>query len=118
MYIYYLHMSPLFLVFLAINLTLSTIADVSTAISRATNNIHWFYVGLAFNIAAVSIFTYLIRIGGLAISTSIILLLTILINVFFGFLVFHEKIEPLQWVGIGMGVVAVVLISNMYKLLF
>lgn len=111
-------MSPTFLIFLAINLTLSTIADVLTATSRATNNINYFYFGLAFNIAAVSIFTFLIRIGGLAISTSIILLLTILINVLFGFFMFHEKIEPLQWVGIVVGFIAVILISNVYKLAY
>ena len=111
-------MSPVFIIFLAINLTLSTIADVLTTVSRVTNNINWFYLGLAFNVAAVSVFTFLVRIGGLAISTSIILLLTILINVLFGFLMFHEKIEPLQWVGIGLGFVAVILVSNMYKLAF
>lgn len=107
-------MSPLFFAVLVLNLTLSTIADVSTTVSRVSNNLNWFYVGLAFNILAVSTFTFLIRIGGLAISTSIILLLTILINVLFGAIMFHENITYLQWAGIAIGFVAVILISGMF----
>src|ERR1035437_3040215 len=103
-------MPPLFIAVLALNLTLSTIAHVSTTVSRVTTNLNWFYIGLIFNILAVTTFTFLIRIGGLAVSTSIILLLTILINVLFGVLMFHENITYLQWIGIGTGFIAVILI--------
>jgi drug/metabolite transporter (DMT)-like permease len=88
---------------------------VLVTISKNNQNMNWFYFGLAFNLVAVTTFTFLIRFGGLAISTSVVLLLTILINVLFGYLLFQEKIEPLQWIGIGLGLIAVILISNLYK---
>lgn len=109
--------TPFFFVLLVFNLTVSTIGDVLAKLSGTRGN-DLFVLGLVFNIMAIASFMFLIRIGGLAISPSIVLLLTILIDVLFGLFMFHEEIEMLQWVGIGMGVMAIMLISNIYKSLF
>jgi drug/metabolite transporter (DMT)-like permease len=107
----------LILAILAVNLTFSTIGDTLAKVSGVTNNLYWFYLGLAVNVITVISFMTLIRLEGMAEVASIVLILTVLIDVFVGFHVFHEQIEPVQWVGIGTGILAVLLISNAYKLL-
>ncbi len=108
-------MNPLYFLVLALNLTVSTIGDALAKFSSVTNNNNWFYIGLVFNIVAITTFMLLIRMGGLAVSTSVTLLLTILCNVLVGIFVFHENIDTFQLVGIWMGVLAIILISNAYK---
>ena len=109
--------TTLLVMVLAINLTVSTIGDILAKISSVKDNWNYFYIGFIFNLGAIATFMLLIRLGGLATAPSIALVCTILIDVFLGYIYFHEKIEPLQWVGIAFGVIAVILISNLYKVL-
>jgi drug/metabolite transporter (DMT)-like permease len=97
-----------------LNLTFSTISDIFAKYWGITNNANWLYAGLAVNLLTVFFYMYAIRLGGLAITTSVILLITIAISVMFGFFFFHEHVSLSQWIGIGVGVVAVILISGIF----
>jgi drug/metabolite transporter (DMT)-like permease len=97
-----------------LNLIFSTTSDIFAKYWGITNNPVWLYSGLAVNVLTVFFYMYAIRLGGLAITTSVILLITIAISVAFGFFFFHEQVRPSQWIGIGVGFVAVVLISGIF----
>ncbi|MES2225832.1 MAG: EamA family transporter [Patescibacteria group bacterium] len=80
-----------------------------------TNNQNLLYVGLLANVFTAFFYMYAIRLGGLAITASVMLLLTLSISVGLGFFFFHEAVRPSQWVGIGIGLVAIILISGMFN---
>ena len=107
--------STFFLVVLAVNLTFSTAGDIFAKMSGVTNSNNWFYLSLIFALVAAGTFELIVRTGGLAVPASVTLLLTVLFSVFFGAVVFREPIDAVQWLGIGMGFVAIILISNAYK---
>ena len=96
----------------ALNLIFSTICDVFAKYWGITGNQEWLYAGLAVNLLTVFFYMYSIRLGGLAITTSIILLITISISVALGFFIFHEPVNTTQWVGIALAFIAVILISG------
>lgn len=96
-----------------LNLTFSTLSDICAKFWGIQNNQNWLYLGLALNVATTFFYMAAIRLGGLAITTSIILLITIAISVALGFLAFHEHITISQWIGIGIGFIAVALISGL-----
>jgi|ERR1700733_1394138 drug/metabolite transporter (DMT)-like permease len=96
----------------ALNLFFSTICDVCAKYWGITNNWNWLYVGLALNIITIFFYMYSIRLGGLAITTSVILLITMAISVSLGFFFFHEQVHYSQWIGIGAGFLAIILISG------
>ena len=99
---------------IVLNLLFSTIVDVFAKFWGITNNQNWLYAGLAVNLLTTFFFMYSIRLGGLAVTTSIMLLITMAINVTFGFYFFQESIHPTQWLGIVIGFLAVVLISGLF----
>lgn len=98
----------------ALNLFFSTLSDICAKYWGLTNNQYWLYIGLFLNIFTVFFYMYSIRLGGLAITTSVILLITIAISVGLGFFAFHETVHYSQWVGIGVGFIAVMLISGVF----
>lgn len=106
---------PIILIVLT-NLTFSTLGDISAKFWGITNNYKWFYIGLAVNVITVIAWMMIVRFAGLAIPTTIVLILTIILNVSFGFLMFHEKINFGQWVGIGLGILSVLLILEVFKI--
>lgn len=97
-----------------LNLIFSTMSDVFAKYWGITNNSTWLYAGLAVNVLTVFFYMYAIRLGGLAITTSVILLITIAISVAFGSFFFHEQVRLSQWIGIGIGFIAVLLISGVF----
>ena len=97
-----------------LNLTFSTICDVFAKYWGLTNNFNWLYAGLAFDLLTSFFYMDSIRLGGLAIVPSIILLITLAISVLLGFFFFHEQIHFSQWIGIGTGFIAVLLISGVF----
>jgi drug/metabolite transporter (DMT)-like permease len=97
----------------ALNLTFSTVCDICAKYWGITDNPMWLYVGMALNLATVFFYMDAIRLGGLAIVSSMILLITIAISVVIGFFFFHEQIHITQWIGIVAGLCSVVLISGM-----
>lgn len=94
------------------NLTFSTVGDICAELWRTTGSSNWFYVGFAVNLFTTLFFMVIIRLGGLAISTATVLIITILINVVVGSFIFGERINILQWIGIGLGVIAISLILH------
>ncbi|MDB5204166.1 MAG: hypothetical protein JWP09_194 [Candidatus Taylorbacteria bacterium] len=99
---------------ITLNLTFSTISDIMAKFWGITNNQIWLYTGLGVNVLTMFFYMYSIRLGGLAITTSIILLITLAISVALGFLFFHEPISVSQWIGIGVGFLAIILISGIW----
>ncbi|HEV3245147.1 MAG TPA: EamA family transporter [Candidatus Paceibacterota bacterium] len=96
----------------ALNSFFSTICDMCAKYWGITGSQYWLYAGLAINLFTVFFYMYAIRLGGLAITTSVILLITIAISVALGFFFFHEQVHLSQWIGIGVGFVAITLISG------
>lgn len=101
----------LLLTVMAFNLFFSTLGDVSAKLWGVTTNPKWLYFGFFINIMTVLTFMVVIRLGGLAIATAVVLLLTILINTIIGFAIFGEALSLSQWVGIGLALVAIALLS-------
>lgn len=101
--------------FVALNLTFSTIGDICAKLWGLSNGHKWFYIGLAVNLITIAAFMAIVRLGGLAIATSVVLILTIMINVFLGYIIFHEKVTPGQWFGVGLGLIAILLILEVFK---
>src|SRR3989338_10320479 len=100
------NIAPL-IIAVVINLTFSTLGDICAKLWGLTNNEKWFYIGLPINLVTIIAFMFIVRMGGLAIPTTIVLILTILLNVGIGFLIFNEAIIFAQWVGIVMALVAI-----------
>lgn len=101
---------------IALNLLFSTVGDALAKVWGITNNLQWLWIGLGINIFTIFFFMLAVKLGGLAVNTTIILILTIILNVLVGFLIFHEKIAPIQWFGIALGIVAIVFVANLFKL--
>ena|SRR5581483_6678886 len=101
-----------------VNLTFSTLGDTSAKLWGLTSNQRWFYIGLPINLVTVIAFMFIVRLGGLAIPTTIVLILTILINVILGFLIFKETVSIEQFVGIGLAIVAIPLLLGISKASF
>lgn len=99
----------------AVNLTFSTLGDICAKYWGMTNNQMWFYIGLPINIITIIAFMFIVKLGGLAIPTTIVLILTMVINVTFGYLMFKEQIHIGQWVGIVLGLSAILLILEVVK---
>lgn len=97
----------------ALNLIFSTLSDVMAKYWGITNSNLWLWIGLAFNIPTVFFYMSAIRLGGLAITTTIMLVLTMTISVGLGYFIFHELVTPSQWLGIGAGIFSILLISGL-----
>ena len=100
---------------IALNLIFSTVGDAMAKIWGITNHLLWLWVGLGINVFTIFFFMVAVKLGGLAVNTTIILILTIVLNVFVGFLIFHEKIAPVQWFGIALGLIAIVFVADLFK---
>jgi drug/metabolite transporter (DMT)-like permease len=97
------------------NLTFSLLGDICAKLWGIQNNSKWLYIGLALNIVTVLAWMMIVRYAGLAIPTTVVLILTIILNVTLGFIVFQEKINPGQWFGIGLGILSILLILEVFK---
>jgi drug/metabolite transporter (DMT)-like permease len=102
----------LLIIVVLLNLSFSTLSDILAKYWGITNNNTFLIVGMVVNVFTTFFYMYAIRLGGLAITTSIMLLTTIGISVALGFFFFHEAVRPSQWVGIAIGFIAIVLISG------
>ena len=98
-----------------INLTFSTLGDVCAKIWGLTGNQRWFYIALPISLVTIVAFLFIVRLGGLAIPTTIVLILTILINVTIGAVFFKEPIFTQQWVGIVLALFAIPLLLGMFS---
>ncbi len=101
--------------FVVANLTFSTLGDVCAELWGVSGLINWFYIGLGINLFTMVSFMLVIRTGGLAITSAVVLILTIILNVSIGAIVFKEPILLQQWLGIALGIFAIFLILNLFK---
>ncbi len=106
-------MNWLLITVIALNLAFSTLSDITAKYWGITNSNLWLYIGLILNIPTVFFYMSAIRLGGLAITIPIVLLLTIIISVALGYLMFHETVTGSQWLGIGIGIISILLISGL-----
>jgi drug/metabolite transporter (DMT)-like permease len=95
----------------ASNLVCSTAGDVLAKLWGVTGNSQWFYIGMAVNVFTTFFFMAAIKQAGLAATTSVVLLLTIVINVTIGIVTFQETLTIRQWIGIAIGLVAILFIA-------
>lgn len=106
---------PIILI-VATNLTFSVLGDICAKLWGIRNDQMWLWVGLMVNMMTVFAWMLIVRYAGLAIPTTVVLIITIILNVSLGFLVFHEKINPGQWLGIGLGLLSILLILEVFKI--
>ncbi len=99
-----------------VNLTFSALGDIAAKMWGITNNQKWFFIALPINIITIVAYTIIVRIGGLAVPTTIVLVLTILINVLLGFLLFKENILLEQWIGIALALASIPLLCGLFKI--
>ncbi len=99
------------------NLTFSTLGDICAKMWGVSNSMYWFWIGLGVNIFTIIGFMTVVKLGGLGIATAIVLLLTLIINVSLGYLFFKEAISPVQWVGLVVGAIAILLLLDITKFL-
>jgi len=76
----------------------------------------WFFVALSISVVTFITFALVVREGGLAIGSTIALLLTIITTVCVGFFVFKEAVTLGQWLGIGLGLLSILFILEIFKL--
>ncbi len=108
--------SWLFFTFLGLNFILSTVADTSAKIWAVNPGHKWFWTTVALSALTSVSFMLVIRQSGLAIGSTIMLLLTMTSTFLIGFLVFKEYITSGQWVGIVLAFVAILFLSGILKL--
>lgn len=100
---------------LAINLIFSTLADTAAKMWAINPGHKWFWIALSISIGTFITFALVIREGGLAIGSTIALLLTILTTVSIGFFIFKEPVTLGQWLGIGLGLLSILFILEVFK---
>ncbi|HBZ73501.1 TPA: hypothetical protein DEO28_03255 [Candidatus Dependentiae bacterium] len=101
---------------LAVNLIFSTLADTAAKMWAVHAGYKWFFVALSISVVTFITFALVVREGGLAIGSTIALLLTIITTVCVGFFVFKEAVTLGQWLGIGLGLLSILFILEIFKL--
>jgi drug/metabolite transporter (DMT)-like permease len=92
---------------LCLNLILATAGDTSAKLWAITPGHKWLWITLAISIFTTLTYMLVVRESGLAVGSTIMLLLTILSTCLIGFFVFQEQITGTQWIGIALGFVAI-----------
>ncbi len=97
------------------NLIFSTIMDTLAKYWSVTNNILFFYLSMIASIFTMFFYVCMIKFGSLTITTTITLLLTIIISVSLGYFYFHEAVRPIQWIGIFLSFISILLMLNIFE---
>lgn len=71
-----------------------------------------YVLGTAFYLTGSIFWALSLRYEGLAIAITIFALVCLLSGVACGLIFFHEQLQPLQWVGVGLACLAVCLLSS------
>ncbi len=103
----------LFIGFLALNFVLSTAGDTAAKVWAVNPGHKWLWITIALSAITSISFMLVIRQSGLAIGSTIMLLLTMVATFLIGFLVFKEHISTGQWVGIALGFIAILFLSKL-----
>lgn len=105
----------LFILFLGLNFILSTAGDTSAKLWAIHPGQKWLWITLVINTFTGITFMLVVRQSGLAVGSAIMLLLTMLSTLLIGYLIFKEHVAAGQWVGIALGLVAVLFLLNIFK---
>ena len=100
---------------LALNLIFAALADTAAKMWAVHSGYKWFLIALSISLFTFATFALVIREGGLAIGSTIALLLTIVTTVCIGFFFFKEQVTLGQWLGIGLGLFSILLILEVIK---
>lgn len=106
--------TTILIIVMFLNLTFSTIMDVLAKYWNVTNNILFFYLSMGASIFTMFFYICMIKYGSLTISSTITLLLTMIISVSIGYFYFHEVVKPIQWVGIFLSFISILLMLNIF----
>jgi drug/metabolite transporter (DMT)-like permease len=109
-------MSWLFILFLVLNFILSTAGDTAAKVWADNPGHKWFWITIVLSAITSVSFMLVIRQSGLAIGSTIMLLLTMASTFLIGFLYFKEHIATGQWIGIALAFVAVLFLSNLIRI--
>lgn len=101
---------------LALNLVCATLADAAAKMWAIHSGYKWFFAALSISLFTFVTFALVVREGGLAIGSTVALLLTIVTTVFIGVFFFKEHVTPGQWIGIGVGIFSILLILEVIKI--
>ena len=91
-----------------LNLILGTILEVVGDIFFKK---HWLWWGMFFYTAGTFFWAYALRMGELSKLIVIFSVLNLVLAVLAGLFIFNEHLTTTQWVGVGLGLVSVVLLS-------
>ncbi len=91
-----------------LNLVLGTVLEVVGDIFFKK---HWLWSGMFFYTAGTFFWAYALRLGELSKLIVVFSVLNLILAVFAGLLIFNEQLTATQWVGVGLGVASVVLLS-------
>ena len=95
---------------LVINLAFALASDAFAKVWSVNHQARWFYMALVLGIGAIITFMLVVRSGGLSVGSTIALILTMVGNVLIGLYFFKEVLVPMQWIGIILGFIAVLLV--------
>ncbi len=104
------------IIFLGLNFIFSTAGETTSKLWAIHSGQKWLWITLAINVLASLTFMRVIRESGLAVGTTVMLLLTILSTALIGFFAFKEEIAAGQWIGIALGFLAVLFLLNVVRL--
>jgi drug/metabolite transporter (DMT)-like permease len=108
--------SLLFIVLLGLNFILSTAGDTAAKLWAINPGQKWLLITIAINVFTTISFMLVIRQSGLAVGSTIMLLLTMVSTFLIGYLIFKEQITSGQWVGIALGFCAVLFLLNVIQI--
>jgi drug/metabolite transporter (DMT)-like permease len=100
---------------LAVNLIFATLSDTAVKMWAVHPGQKWFLIAFFINVLTFTSFAYVIKEGGLAVGSTVALLLTIFTTVCIGFFFFKEQVTMMQWFGIGLGLFSIALVLGLIK---
>ena len=106
----------LFIGFLVLNFVLSTAGDTSAKVWADNPGLKWFVITIILSAITSVSFMLVIRQSGLAVGSTIMLLLTMVSTFLIGFLVFKEHITLGQWTGVVLGFVAILFLTGLMRI--
>lgn len=99
----------LFLILLAV--VFETVADISFKFSHLANKQMWLWLGVALYTVGTVIWAFSLRYEYLSKAISIFTVLNLIAVILVGVLFFHEQLSLLNKLGIGLGILAVILMQ-------
>ncbi len=101
---------------LGLNFIFSTTGDSVSKIWAMHPHLKWAFITIGFSICAAISWMLVVRRAGLAVGSSIMLLLTMLSTVLIGLLLFKEQVTRGQSAGLVLGFLAALFLLNIIRI--